>query len=40
MVPNIETKGDYYVNPCLTRSTTYINSKEKGGKSFSCKTKA
>ena len=40
MMPNNKKKGDYYKNPCLSHLTNVLDSKENGGRSFSCETKA
>ena len=40
MVPNLEKKGDYFVNPCLSNQPTNSNSKNGGKISFSNETKA
>ena len=39
MVPNHEKKGDYYVNPCFSKSTNEINSKNGTKRSFSYEAK-
>ena len=40
MMPNDEKKGDYYKNLCLSKSMTYINSKNGRKRYFSYETKA